>query len=149
MILYNVMVFVEHNRTMTDTNSTDDYLPDNIPECHRIIKEQRKEINDLKQEVQSLKQEVASLKQIVEKLNAQVSRRERMLFGRRSEKVTAASLTGTGKIIYEQYLSEQPTDTTPSGKKKNGGGGRTELPSSLETKTIKHELPLDELPCPY
>jgi transposase len=139
---------------MTDTNSTDDYLPDNIPECHRIIKEQRKEINDLKQEVQSLKQEVqslkqevADLKQIVEKLNAQVSRRERMLFGRRSEKVTAASLTGTGKVIYEQYLVENPP--APPEKKKNGGGGRTELPPSLTTKTIRHELPLDELPCPY
>src|SRR5208337_4016351 len=91
------------------------YLPDNLPECHKLI-------TDLRSRVTSLEARLAELEK-------QLRRRNRMIFGKSSAKVSAALLTGTGKVVYDQNLSELEAEKAnlqiAPEEKKNGGGGRT------------------------
>ena len=108
----------------------DNYLPDNLPECHSVIK-------DLRTRVKSLEERVAELEK-------QVSRRNRMLFGQRSAKVSNTVLTGTGKAIFDRNQKELAAECdrlqlVPE-EKVHGGGGRT-APSNAEIEEpIQHEI---------
>jgi transposase len=114
----------------------DSFLPDNLPECHRLIK-------DLRTRIKSLEERLAELEK-------QVGRRNRMLFGKRSAKTSNSVLTGTGKAVYDtnaQELEDARNDLqlVPE-EHKNGGGGRTG-PKTAPTETpIEHTL--SDLSCP-
>jgi transposase len=112
----------------TDQNQTSD-LPDNVTDCQSLIKELLARITELEK---------------------QLSRRNRAAFGKKSAKVDATLLTGTGKVIHAQTTDELtaerarlnivPTD--------NQGGGRAAPPSSVDTRTEEHRISAEEIPCP-
>ena len=79
-------------------NDDPDYLPDTIPECHKLIKELRAEVKRLAEIAKTVEQ----LRERVAELEKQVRRRNRKIFGQSSAKVPAALLTGTGKVVYQQ-----------------------------------------------
>src|SRR5277367_4066126 len=90
-------------------------LPDNLEDCHKLIKELFARIAELEK---------------------QLSRRNRQAFGQKSAKVDASLLTGTGKIIHTQTAGEldaekQRLNIVPESKQ---GGGRSAPPSSLRTR---------------
>ena len=114
----------------TTTPDNSDYLPDNLPECHKLI-------TDLREKVKSLEERLAELEK-------QVQRRNRMLFGKKSAKVSQTVLTGTGKEIYESSLldlemEKQNLQLVPE-EKKNGGGGRTAMKNAGNEVTKTFEL---------
>jgi hypothetical protein len=82
-------------------------------------------------------------------LEKQLSRRNRALFGQKSAKVDATLLTGTGKAIHAQtndeLSAEQQRLNLVSAKKT--GGGRSQLPSSIEPRKEEHILPSEQLLC--
>jgi transposase len=113
---------------MAKDKTPPDALPDNIEDCHKMIRELFSRIAELEK---------------------QLSRRNRALFGKKSAKVDSTLLTGTGKAIHFQTSEELESE-----KKhleivddKKHGGGRTHS-SSLPERTIEHRLPDTELPCP-
>ena len=59
-------------------------LPDNLADCHTLIKELFARISELEK---------------------QLSRRNRATFGRKSAKVDSTLLTGTGKVIHDTTAS--------------------------------------------
>lgn len=104
-------------------------LPDNVEDCHRLIKELFARIAELEK---------------------QLSRRNRAAFGRKSAKVNSSLLTGTGKTIHttthEELSSEQQRlNIVPESKQ---GGGRSAPPAELITREEKHTLDESKLPCP-
>jgi hypothetical protein len=104
-------------------------LPDNIEDCHKLIRELFARIAELEK---------------------QLSRRNRQAFGRKSAKVDAALLTGTGKVIHNQATDElnaekQRLNVVPENKH---GGGRTVPPPHLKTRKEEHRIPASEIPCP-
>jgi transposase len=110
-------------------NNEPDQLPDNISDCHKMIKE---------------------LFARVAELEKQLSRRNRALFGQKSAKVDSTLLTGTGKAIHTQTSNELAREkerlNIVTGKK--NGGGRSTPPASLTTREEKHYLEPDKLACP-
>src|SRR5271170_6855415 len=87
-----------------------DNLPDNLNDCHNLIKE---------------------LFDRIAELEKQLSRRNRAAFGQKSAKVDATLLTGTGKAIHSQTASELDAEKdrlniVPDSKQ---GGGRSSPPS--------------------
>lgn len=108
----------------------DNYLPDNVPECHMVIK-------DLRSRVKSLEERVAELEK-------QLSRRNRMLFGKRSAKTSNTVLTGTGKALYQANAEELEAEKSRlqiiEGESKHGGGGRTAPTNAPTEKTIEHAI---------
>jgi len=117
----------------------DNYLPDNMQDCHKLIK-------DLRSRVKSLEERVAELEK-------QISRRNRMLFGKRSAKVSNTVLTGTGKALYEANAQELETEKRKlqllPDESKHGGGGRTAPACAPVKQRNEHTItdPL-ELACP-
>lgn len=104
-------------------------LPDNVDDCHNLIKE---------------------LFARVAELEKQLSRRNRTIFGKKSAKVDATLLTGTGKAVHVSTSSElaaeqQRLNIVPENKK---GGGRSAPPIGLTTREEKHFLDEKELLCP-
>lgn len=104
-------------------------LPDNVTDCHHLIKE---------------------LFARVAELEKQLSRRNRALYGQKSAKVDSALLTGTGKAIHTQTASElasekERLELVPE---KGRGGGRAKPPESLTTRKIQHYLDAAKIPCP-
>jgi transposase len=104
-------------------------LPDNIDDCHKLIKELFARINELEK---------------------QLSRRNRVTFGQKSAKVDSALLTGTGKVIHdtttEELAAEQNRlNIVPEIKK---GGGRSSPAQSIVARKEEHHLDANELPCP-
>jgi transposase len=104
-------------------------LPDNVEDCHKLIKELFARIAELEK---------------------QLSRRNRAAFGRRSAKVNAALLTGTGKVIHNQTTNEldaekQRLNVVPEDRQ---GGGRTAPPPHLRTRKEEHRIADSEIPCP-
>ena len=75
---------------MADSKSPKDpgNLPDNLNDCHNLIQE---------------------LFARIAQLEKQLSRRNRATFGRKSAKVDAALLTGTGKTIHNETVDELHT----------------------------------------
>ncbi|MGH9827720.1 MAG: IS66 family transposase, partial [Blastocatellia bacterium] len=104
-------------------------LPDNVADCHKLIKE---------------------LFARVAELEKQLSRRNRAMYGRKSAKVDATLLTGTGKAVHAQTSEELAAEEQRFNvvKDKKQGGGRSAPPSSLETRKEEHRLDGYDLTCP-
>lgn len=136
---------------MSNPNSPDDpdYLPDNLPECHKVIKDLRAEVQHLRE----IAKTVSLLQQRVAELEKQVRRRNRMVFGPRSAKVSGASLTGTGKTVYENHQSELDSERAnlqliPE-ETKHGGGGRNIPDTGPAERTVEHKITdPSQLACP-
>jgi len=104
-------------------------LPDNLTDCHNLIKELFARIAELEK---------------------QLSRRNRQTFGKKSAKVDSSLLTGTGKAIHtttsdELASEEQKLNLVPEPKK---GGGRSAPPDSLTARKEEHHLDPKDIPCP-
>jgi transposase len=123
--------------------SDPNYLPDNLPECHKLI-------GGLRQEVKTFIGSVAQLQQRVAELEKQLSRRNRVIFGKKSAKVDSALLTGTGKAIHIQTTNELDSEKNRLNivPDKKHGGGRSGQPSSLETIKVEHRIDENQIPCP-
>lgn len=116
---------------MTESKSPRDpnHLPDNLNDCHSLIKELFTRIAELEK---------------------QLSRRNRVVFGRKSAKVNASLLTGTGKSVHDQTTEELAAETkrlniAPENKR---GGGRTAIPDNLVARKEEHRLAPTDLACP-
>lgn len=126
------------------------HLPESTEECHALITALRKEILRLL----SITDSVKSLEQRIAELEKQVKTRNRMLFGKKSARVSASSLTGTGKQIYEncsEELEEEKShlNPVPEDDNKQGGGGRTATKSLNNPRPIEHEITdAQKLACP-
>ncbi|MBK9142758.1 MAG: IS66 family transposase [Candidatus Melainabacteria bacterium] len=133
---------------MSERSSFDpDYFPDNLPECHRVISELRAEVKRL----QALEAIVEELRKKVANLETQVKNQKRARFGRSSAQVSTASLTGTGKVYYEEssaLLEEKSAALSIAPEEKSRGGGRTAPQSAIAEKVIEHELSQEERLCP-
>jgi len=122
-----------------DSPEDPDRLPDNIPECHSLIT--------------GLRDEVKELKTRMSELEKQLRRRNRMIFGQRSAKVSNTVLTGTGSIIYEESVRQleaekQNLQLVPD-EKKHGGGGRTAPQNAQTEQTVEYTISDPaELACP-
>lgn len=116
------------------------YLPDNLPECHKIIKDLRAEVKRLV----AIADTVSLLQQRVADLEKQVRRRNRMVFGKSSAKVPAESLTGTGKAVYDSYNAELDEERANlqlvPDEKVHGGGGRNIPTGGVVDRTIEHKI---------
>lgn len=116
-----------------------DHMPDTIEECHALITALRSEVRRLLAFVDTVNQ----LEARVAELEKQLRRSNRAMFGKKSAKVAASSLTGTAKEIYEQSqndLGQELNNPTESeAPKKNGGGGRTATRIGAP-RTIEHEI---------
>src|SRR4030095_14066675 len=115
------------------------HLPDNVPDCHALI-------NSLRETVKSLVERIAELEK-------QVGRRNRMLFGKRSAKVSSTVLTGTGKAVYEanaeELEEEQKKLQIVPEESKHGGGGLTAPAHAPTEKRFEHVIANPaELACP-
>ena len=130
-----------------DPSEKPNYLPNNLPECHKLI-------TDLRQEIKSLIADtVTQLQQRVAELEKQLRRRNRKIFGKSSAKVPAALLTGTGKAVYDQNSSELEDEKAnlkiAPEEKKNGGGGRTAPKNAPKQRKVEHKITCPEaLACP-
>lgn len=133
---------------MTDNKPHEDpdYLPDNLPECHKLIKDLRTQVKRLT----AIADTVTALQQRVAELEKQLSRRNRAIFGKKSAKVDATLLTGTGKAIHIQTANELDAqkDRLNIVPDKNHGGGRSAPSSALETRKIEHRIDTSKIPCP-
>jgi transposase len=104
-------------------------LPDNVADCHKLIRELFARIAELEK---------------------QLSRRNRATFGKKSAKVDATLLTGTGKAIHRQTGNELDAEKNrlnivPDQKH---GGGRSAPGDALATRKIEHRIDPDKIPCP-
>lgn len=122
------------------------YLPDNLPECHKVI-------GDLRERLAAVAEIVNALHQRVAELEKQVSRKNRMLFGKRSAKTSNTVLTGTGKEIYQAHAEELESEKNNlqviNEESKHGGGGRTAPANAPTEQTIEHTITDPaELTCP-
>jgi len=116
-------------RPSTPSSTNQPVLPDNLNDCHNMIKE---------------------LFACISELEKQLSRRNRATFGRKSAKVDSTLLTGTGKAIHDtttEEIENEPRrlNIVPQTKK---GGGRSAPSQSIVTRKEEHHLPSDKLPCP-
>jgi transposase len=105
-------------------------LPDNVHDCHNLIKELFARIAELEK---------------------QVSRRNRALFGKKSAKTDSTLLTGTGKAIHTQTAGELEAERERMNtvSKDKQGGGRSAPPTSLETRKEEHRIDdVGKLACP-
>jgi hypothetical protein len=87
----------------SDSPDDPNHLPDNLPECHNLITSLRGEVKELKA---TMAEEVKKLTTRISELEKQLSRRNRMVFGKKSAKVDSTLLTGTGKAVHIQTNNE-------------------------------------------
>lgn len=102
-------------------------LPDNLSDCHDLIRELFARIAELEK---------------------QISRQNRARFGRKSAKVDSTLLTGTGKAIHTQTTDELDAEQSRLNivpDKKHGGGRST--PSAAARK-VEHRVEASDIPCP-
>lgn len=104
-------------------------LPDNVADCHKLIKELFARIAELEK---------------------QLSRRNRATFGRKSAKVNSTLLTGTGKAVHaatteELAAEQQRLNIVPDPRR---GGGRSSPSPSLSTRKEEHHLAEKDINCP-
>lgn len=122
------------------TSPDSDYLPDNLPECHKLIKDLRAEVKRLTE----IANTVALLQQRVAELEKQLRRRNRKIFGKSSAKVPAATLTGTGKTLYDHFHREFDAERASlqlvPDAKKHGGGGRNIATAGPVERTVEHKI---------
>lgn len=104
-------------------------LPDNLNDCHALIKELIARIAELEK---------------------QLSRRNRAAFGKKSAKVDSTLLTGTGKAIHSQTADELDSerDRLNIVPVVNHGGGRSGPSPDIKTRKVEHRADASELPCP-
>jgi hypothetical protein len=128
---------------ITNTSDTPDdqgSLPDNLPECHKLIKDLRAEVKHLA----TIADTVNALQQKVAELEKQLRRRNRMVFGQRSAKVPTESLTGTGKAVYDNYKAEldeeQRNLQLVPDEKLHGGGGRNIPGTGVTEQIVEHKI---------
>lgn len=126
---------------MSSSNLYDDnHLPDNLPECHKLIKELRAEVKRLLK----IAETVELLQQRVADLENQVKAHKRARFGKSSAKVSGASLTGTGKTYYDSSASDLEQEKTNLNivpdEKTHGGGGRTAPTNAPTQTTLEHKI---------
>src|SRR5271154_5544915 len=128
---------------MSDKPSIDpdfDYLPNNLPECHKIITDLRKEVRRLNQ----LAETVSLLQRRISELESQVRRHNRARSGKSSAKVAGATLPGTGKAYYhdssDELENEKARLNIPPDEKAHGGGGRTATKDAPNKRPMKHEI---------
>jgi transposase len=129
------------------------YLPDNLPECHKLITDLRNEIKALKSSAVEMAEEMKILKTRMAELEQQLRVRNRMIFGKSSAKVPAASLTGTGKVVYDQSFNELESEKADlkiaPNENKHGGGGRTAPKNAPQQREIEHKITEPQaLACP-
>jgi transposase len=128
----------------SDSPEDSNYLPDNIPECHKLITDLRKEVKTLKSSMVEMTEEIKILKTRMAELELQLRWRNRKIFGKSSAKVPAASLTGTGKVIYDQSFRELEAEKADlkiaPQETKNGGGGRTAPKNAPQQRKIEHKI---------
>jgi transposase len=141
-VAYGIIIAVpklSKNSMKPDSPEDPNYLPGNLPECHKLI-------TDLRSKLKSHDERIAELEM-------QMRRRNRTIFGKSSAKVPAASLTGTGKVVYDQSFSELESEKAdlkiaPT-EKKNGGGGRTAPKNAPQQREIEHKITeVAALACP-
>lgn len=97
-------------------------LPDNVSDCHSLIRE--------------LFARIAALEK-------QLSRRKRAAFGKKSAKVNSSLLTGTGKAIHSQTEVELEAEKRNLNivETDNKGGGRSSAPKrTVEHRDEKHTI---------
>lgn len=104
-------------------------LPDNVSDCHSLIRKLFDRIADLEK---------------------QLSRRNRAAFGQKSAKVDAALLTGTGKAIHSQTTNELDGEKNRLNVvlNKKHGGGRSAPSSMLQPRKVEHRIDAADIPCP-
>lgn len=104
-------------------------LPDNIGDCHKLIRE---------------------LFDRIAELEKQIGRKNRQTFGAKSAKVDSDLLTGTGKVIHTQTTNELEAEKARLNivAAAKHGGGRSTPPETLATRRDEHRLSAEELPCP-
>jgi len=117
------------------TSSTFDpgYFPDTLAECHHVISELRAEVKRL----QAIEAVMEELTKKVANLETQLKNQKRARFGKSSAQVATATLTGTGKIYYEESsreLEEKSAALAIVPEEKARGGGRT-APQSAVVET--------------
>jgi transposase len=107
---------------------TPENLPENLADCHALIKELFARIAELEK---------------------QLSRRNRAAFGQKSAKVDASLLTGTGKAIHIQTANELQSEKQRLNvvEESKHGGGRKISSSAIETRKEEHRITDDELLC--
>jgi len=124
-----------------------DYFPDTLAECHHVISELRAEVKRL-QAIEALMEELTKK---VANLETQLKNQKRARFGKSSAQVATATLTGTGKIYYEESsreLEEKSAALAIVPEEKARGGGRTAPQSAVVEKVVEHELAPEERLCP-
>ncbi|MBV8176324.1 MAG: IS66 family transposase [Verrucomicrobia bacterium] len=104
-------------------------LPDNLNDCHNLIRELFARISELEK---------------------QLSRRNRAAFGRKSAKVNATLLTGTGKAVHDQTTGELDAERERLSivPDKKHGGGRSAPPANLQARKEEHRIDDSQIPCP-
>jgi transposase len=135
--------------TRTVSPNSDEQLPDNVPDCHKIIQDLRVEVDRLTKVAET----VSLLQQQVSKLQSQIKDHRRARFGKSSAKVSGDSITGDGKDFYEkskQDLEAAKADMQiPDKPKTHGGGGRSAPGNAPTERTVKHRITDEEkLRCP-
>lgn len=112
-----------------DNANKSPHLPDNLADCHDLIRELFARIAELEK---------------------QLSRQKRARFGRKSAKINATLLTGTGKAVHTQTINEldaerERLNIVPDEKQ---GGGRADAPDNISTRKVEHRIEPQEIPCP-
>lgn len=120
------------------TIDTDTPLPDDIEAAHRLIREL-----------------LATLREqthLNANLQHQLEQLLRTLHGRKSEKLDPNQLLLFAREILEaggpEITPEPVPEPTPTEKPPAKGHGRKPLPPSLPRKTVVHDVPPEQLPCP-
>jgi transposase len=121
---------------MTPTD-TDIPLPDDIEAAHRLIREL-----------------LATLREqthLNANLQHQLEQLLRTLYGRKSEKLDPNQLLLFAREILEAggpEIKPEPEPTPAAPKRPIQGHGRKPLPVGLPRKTVLHDIPPEQLPCP-
>lgn len=97
-------------------------LPDDIGECHALIRSLLEKIKQLK-----------GIEEIVLKQQQQIEQLQKIIFGKRSEKKSKPAKTNG--------------DAAPPSTEKGNGHGRKKLPGDLPRKRVNHELTGKDLLC--
>lgn len=122
---------MNQRRKMTDTKPPvpSDKLPKDIESCHNLIRDLFSRIAELEKHL---------------------SRRNRMVFGKKSAKVDAELLTGTGKAIHQQTSFELEEESRKLNvvQNKGKGGGRSKPSETIPTRIEEHRIEDTEIPCP-
>jgi transposase len=140
----------------TDARTTHDELTRLRQENERLcalIHQSAQEVDLLRAERQQLLEQQHQHTRTIEQLQHQLQQLLRRIYGRSSEKVDPKQML-LFETLLEQLAPEMPAaEPTPSTASEssspaNRGHGRRRLPSDLPRRTVIHDLPDEEKPCP-